>query len=219
MTNDSKKIVFFDLDGTILEGISSENAFFCHLLFNGYIGLRQFLITSYCMIKWLPKFKLHAFIKNKSYLYGLSTEETAQLAKKFVQDKLLKKIRPKLRERIEEHRAAGDRLILLTGSLEFLASEFASELNIPEVCATHCVHHFGQFTHLLPTQHPYAAEKLKLAKEICEKYHVDIKDCAAYGNSINDKFILEAVGKAVAVTPHKSLRKIAAKEGWEILDM
>lgn len=219
MTNINKKIVFFDLDGTILGGISSENAFFLHLLLNGYIGLQQFLITSYCMIKWLPKFKHHTFIKNKSYLCGLSTDETTQLARKFVQEKLIKKIRPQLRERIEKHRTAGDRLILLTGSPEFLANEFAKELNIPEVCATHCIHRLGQFTHLLPTQHPYAAEKLKLAKEICKKYHVDIKDCVAYGNSINDKFILQAVGKAVAVTPHRSLRKIAEKQGWEILDM
>ncbi len=212
------RLVLFDLDGTILGGISSENAFFFHLLLNGYIGIKQFLIASYCCLKWLPRFKWHVFIKNKSYLYGLSTEETTALAKKFVQEKLLKNIRPELRARIEEHRKAGDHLILLTGSLECLANEFARDLNIPEVCATRCVHKLGQFTDLLPLQHPYAREKLKIAKELCEKYNTELKHCIAYGNSTNDRFLLKAVGKAIAVTPHRYLRKLAKKEGWEIID-
>lgn len=213
------KLVFFDLDGTILDGISSENAFFFHLLLNGYIGLKQFLVTTYYLIKWLPKFKLHVFIKNKAYLCGLSTQEIDALAKKFVKEKLLQNIRPALRARIEEHRAAGDHLVLLTGSLEFLAREFAKDLKIEEICATNCVRHFGRFTHFLPSQHPYAIDKLRLANQLCKKYNVELSECVAYGNSINDRFILKAVGKAIAVTPHRSLRKIAKKEGWEIIEM
>lgn len=214
-----KRIVFFDLDGTILGGISSENAFFFHLLLNGYIGLKQFLATTYCMIKWLPKFKWHVFIKNKAYLCGLSTDETKALAEKFVQEKLIKKLRPELIKRIEAHRATGDYLLLMTGSPKFLAEEFARHLKMDEVVATDCIHHFGRFTHFLPSQHPYAVDKLILAERLCEKYNVKLSECFAYGNSINDRFILQGVGHAVAVTPHKSLRRIAKKAGWEILDI
>lgn len=214
-----KRLVFFDLDGTILGGVSSENAFFFHLLRHGYIGVKQFLATTYCMVKWLPKFKWHVFIKNKAYLYGLSTEEMEKLAKKFVQEKLIKKLRPELIKRIEQHRQAGDYLILLTGSPTFLAKEFAKYLNMDEVVATDCTHRRGRFTHLLPSQHPYAVDKLILAERLCEKHDAKLSEAYAYGNSINDRFILQGVGHAIAVTPHKSLRRIAKKEGWEIIDV
>jgi phosphoserine phosphatase len=123
-----------------------------------------------------------------------------------------------LRQRILEHRALGDHLVLLTGTLEFLAKTFAQDLQIDEVQATHCAHHLGRFTHFLPTQHPYSDEKLTIAKRLCERENVDIKNCVAYGNSINDRFLLNEVGHAVAVTPHYLLKRIAKQKGWEIIN-
>jgi len=212
-----KKLVFFDLDGTILEGFSSENLFALYLLKHGHIRLKQLIVSILCVIKAFPKFKHHAFIKNKAYLYGLSTKKINILAKRFVKRHLLRRIRPKLKHRIEKHRQNGDRLILLTGSPDFLANELAKDLHMDEVLATKCHKKLGKFTYLSPIQQPYAKEKFKLAIKICKREGVDLKDCVAYGNSINDRFILEAVGQPVAVTPHKRLLKIAKKKNWEII--
>jgi HAD superfamily hydrolase (TIGR01490 family) len=213
-----KHIVFFDLDGTILGGMSSEKSFFIYLLKKGHIGIKQFIKYWLFIIKWFPKYKLRAFVKNKSYLAGLSKDKINTLAEQFVTEKLLKNIRPELIKKIEEHRRAGDIIILLTGTPSFIAQVFAKHLNIDHVEPTHCVLENENFSHLSPTQHPYAEEKLTIAKRICQQYGIDIKNCFAYGNSIHDSILLAAVGQAIAVTPDKKLRKIAKENHWEIIE-
>jgi phosphoserine phosphatase len=213
-----KKIAFFDLDGTVLRGISSEKAFFFYLLRKRYIGPKQFFCYWAFILRWFPKYKFLTFIKNKAYLTGLSKDEITKLAEKFVVENLLKKLRPDLMVRIEEHMKAKDLVVLLTGAPAFLAKVFAKHLGIDEVQPTRCVHLYDKFSHLPPTQNPFAKEKLEIAEKLCGQHEVNIKDCAAYGNSIYDATLLKAVGQAVAVTPDRRLRKVAKKHGWEIVD-
>lgn len=213
-----KRIIFFDLDGTVLDGLSSEKSFFLYLLRHGYIGLKQFFSYWLFIFRWLPTYKTQVFIKNKAYLTGLSTAKITALAKKFVTANMIKKIRPRLMTRIKQHKKAGDLIVLLTGSPSFLAEIFAQQLGITEIQPTHCVVTKGKFTKHPPTQNPFAQEKLAIAQEFCAKHNINISDCAAYGNSIHDAILLSAVGQAVAVTPDKKLRKLAIKRKWEIID-
>jgi HAD superfamily hydrolase (TIGR01490 family) len=213
-----KKIVFFDLDGTILSGISSENAFFLHLLKHGYLGIKQFLSAFLFILKWLPKYKLKVFIKNKAYLTGLKVDQISALGKKFVIQKLQDKIRPALEKRILMHQKAGDLIVLLTGTHEFLANIFAQYLNIDQVEATKCTCCHNRFTNLPPEKHPFSTEKLRIAEKLCQTNHILLKNCCAYGNSINDAALLKQVGQPIAVHPDWRLQKIAKKQGWEILE-
>lgn len=215
----NKKIVFFDLDGTILSGISSENVFILYLFTHGYIGIMQLFKSFIFTFRWMFKYGKQVFVKNKAYLAGLPKKEIIAIGEKMVREKLLKKLRPLLRQRIEEHRVAGDILVLLTGSLEFLAKIFAHELGIEHVEASHLAKSEHFFSHHPPEQHPYGKEKVTVALKVCEKYHIPIKDCVAYGNSIHDEAILAAVGRAIAVTPDKQLAKIAKQRGWEIISL
>lgn len=212
-----KKIVFFDLDGTILSGMSSENAFFLYLLRHGYIGIKQFLSALLFTLKWLSKYKLEVFIKNKAYLTGLPVDQISALGKKFVIQKLRNKIRPVLEKRILMHQKTGDIVVLLTGTHEFLANVLAQYLNIDQVEATKCTCCDNRFTNLPPEKHPFSTEKLHIAERICKNHGIPIKNCFAYGNSINDAVLLEQVGYPIAVYPDRRLQKIAKKEGWEII--
>ena len=166
ITCPSQKIVFFDLDGTILSGISSENSFILYLFKHNYIGLSQLLKCMLFTFRWLSKFKMQIFVKNKAYLAGMPIEQMKELGENFVKKELLCDLRPKLQHRIEEHRKAGDMLVLLTGSLEFLARIFAEHLGINHVEATHLVKNKHLFSHHPPIQHPYGKEKLTIAKRV-----------------------------------------------------
>lgn len=212
-----KKIVFFDLDGTLTDNPSSEKLFFSWLLFHGYIGLRQIFATLLFFIKWLPKFKQQVFVKNKGYLYNLSVEKVAALGREFATNKLLPRVRARMQKILNQHLAAGDLVILLTGSPDFIAEVFAEYLEIPKVYAMQYATQDGRFANLPPLQHPYAHGKLELIKRICTEYKFDIKNTVAYANSIHDFALLQAVGVPIAVTPDRKLRKIATAQGWEIL--
>ena len=68
------------------------------------------------------------------------------------------------------------------------------------------------------SQKTFAEDKLKIAQKLCEQHGADIKQAFAYGNSYNDRMILDAVGHPVAVTPDRRLRKLAWRKGWKIID-
>lgn len=212
------KLVFFDLDGTVLSGLSSENAFFLHLLKLGYIRTKQILYTLLFILKWFYKYKLHVFIKNKAYLTDLSVDQISAIGHHFVKKNLLKNIRVALEKRILEHQKANDIVILLTGSYDFLAKIFAEYLNIDHIEATECISQNNRFTNKPPRKHPFEIEKLHIAQKLCEKYHIPLENCAAYGNSRNDIILLSKVGHPVAVHPDRKLRRIAREKGWEIVE-
>ena len=152
-------------------------------------------------------------------MQGLDVDEITQIAKLFVKQYIPKIIRPELLNCIEQHKKAGDHVILITGAPSFLANEIGQYIGVAEVESTHCDVCGSTFTAGLPRQHPFAEGKLAIARELCERYNVDIKATVAYGNSYNDRILLEAVGQPVAVTPDRWLRKIARSRGWEILDI
>ena len=66
-----------------------------------------------------------------------------------------------------------------------------------------------------------ASSKLRRAKEHAERtrpyfntLHQTLADIAYFGDSINDRFILEAVGHPFAVNPSPALDALAEQRGW-----
>lgn len=213
-----QKLVFCDLDGTLIDNPSSEKLYLFWLLTHGYIGIKQIIYVLKFFGKWTHKFRSEILVKNKSYLYNLSVEETAQNAKRFVTEKLLSRLRPQIVQRLKQHQVSGDIIILLTGAPKFIADVFAKQLGITEVEAARFSCSNKHFDDLPPLQHPFAKEKVTVAQKVCAKYNSNISNSIAYANSIHDLALLEKVGQAVVVTPDSKLRRIAAQNNWEIID-
>ena len=212
-----KKIVFFDLDGTLLEGMNAENSFFLYLLKKKRIKAEQFFAAFKFITCNFIRYKHFVFIKNKAYLKGLEFDEISFLAEEFVTKNLLAKIRVRIHKLVDVHRDSGDKLVLLTGAPEFIARHFAAYLKIDELYATKCVVKNNHFTDRSPLVHPFDQEKLTIAADVCRNYNSPLKESTAYGNSFYDRFLLRKVGHPVAVTPDKLLLMIAKKHKWEIL--
>ena len=209
--------MFFDLDGTLINNPSSEKLYLFWLVVHGYIGIKQIIYTLKFIGKWLHKFKSEILVKNKAYLCDLSMEETIQKAKQFTRAKLLPRLRPHIIERLKQHQAKGDIIILLTGAPKFIAEVFAKQLEIFEIEATEFSYFNNCFSDLPPSQHPFAQEKVTVAQKVCAKYNSDLHNSVAYANSIHDLALLEKVGQAVVVTPDRKLRRIAVQRNWEII--
>ena len=212
-----QKLVFFDLDGTLINNPSSERLYLFWLFAHGHIGIKQIIYVLKFIGKWSHKFKSEILVKNKAYLCDLPVEETIQKAKQFTREKLLPRLRPCVVSRLKQHQARGDIIILLTGAPKFIAEVFAKQLEIFEISAAEFYHANDRFNDLPPSQHPFAQEKVTVAQRVCAKYNTDLGNSVAYANSIHDLALLEKVGRAIAVTPDRKLRRIAAQRKWEII--
>ncbi len=210
--------VLVDVDGTLLAGPSSEVLFAAHLVWRRRIGPRQVANAALFVPRWGARFGRQTMKKNKAYLAGLAVDDVAALAEDFVRGALESRLRPALLERIEAHRAAGDRIALLTGTPEFLAGPLARRIGAESWSATRCARRNGAFTADPPEAHPFFGEKIARSLELCAEIGCDLDDCVAYGNSVYDLPLLERVGRPIAVFPDRGLARVARREGWEILD-
>jgi HAD superfamily hydrolase (TIGR01490 family) len=128
-------------------------------------------------------------------------------------------VRPGARAVIAEHRAAGDALVMLTSTSNYLSGEFARDLGFDEVLSNRFeVDDDGAFTGRAVEPLCYGQGKLAHARRCAGDRGVDLSDCAFYTDSLADVSVLEVVGRPVIVDPDLRLRRRARAEGWPIVD-
>lgn len=210
-------LVFFDLDGTLIRGPSCEQRFFLLLLRKGVAGWRQ--LAAFCAVglQGLGRRK-NVWKTNKAYLAGLSSSAIAALGETFALARLKPAVHPMVKERLDEHLAAGDRVVLMTGAPDFMAHPLAAILGIPLTAATECAREAARYSAAMPSVHPYGDAKRRIAARLCRTHGTTLADSTAYANAFSDLSLLNAVGRPVAVFPDRRLRRLAAARGWEVID-
>jgi HAD superfamily hydrolase (TIGR01490 family) len=212
------RLVIFDLDGTLIHA-SSERMFARYLFEHGCIGWRQVCAYALFVLRHAAGYRGAVFKKNKAYLTGLPRARVDELARRFVEERLLGTLyRPAL-ARLESHRARGDTVLLLTGTPDFIARSLGERLGLVHIVATECaVSEAGVLTSAPPSLHPFGWQKLASARAFADASGLDLSRAAAYANARDDRFLLANVGEAVAVRPDLRLRGLARRAGWEIIE-
>ncbi|GIX06188.1 MAG: hypothetical protein KatS3mg115_0591 [Candidatus Poribacteria bacterium] len=120
----ARRAAIFDLDGTIIP-LSSERAFVRHLVRKGIVGPRDLLRWFRAGARTGSSSLLSSLRRCKLYLAGKPVEEIRRLGEEFVRSRLVNRIAPGAFAAAAEHRRAGDRIVLLSGSLEVLVEPMA----------------------------------------------------------------------------------------------
>jgi phosphoserine phosphatase len=207
-----------DVDGTVLQGPSSERLFVGYLLRTRQLGPRQLAAAMAFYALWWPRYGRQVSKKNKAYLAGLPVSEVEETAAEFVQRLLLSRLRPSMLARIASHRQAKQPVAFLTGTPDFIARPLAAALGVAELSATRCAQNNDMFIGCPPTVHPFGVDKLPAAGALCASLGVSLEQCVAYADSYFDLPLLERVGLPVAVQPDRRLRLHAVRRGWTILE-
>lgn len=210
-------VVLVDVDGTLLRRPSAEFLFAIHLARRQRIGPHQIASAALFVPRWAGRFGPQVFRKNKAYLAGLAVEEVNALAEAFVRDDLAERMRAPLLRRLDAHRATGDRIALVSGTPDFIARPLAARVGAELWSATMLAQSNGAFTAEPPEVHPFGDDKVGASRALCARLDSALEDCTAYGNGIHDLPLLRRVAHPVAVCPDRQLKRIARREGWEIL--
>lgn len=210
------KLAFFDIDGTLLAG-STERRFSRYLLRRGCLGPRQVAAFVWFALRHLPTFGRHLLKKNKAYLVGMDTGRVRALAAQFVDAEIVPRLYEPVVQRLQCHLKAGDTVVLLSGTLDPIAQALAAALGVQHVCATLCREQHGRYTSAAPERHPFGPNKRELAARIATELGADLREAAAYGDSLHDLDLLEAVGHPVAVLPDGPLLATARGNRWDII--
>lgn len=213
-------IAFFDLDRTLL-AVNSASLWVRREMAAGHITRWQALQAA----SWLLRYKLgfgrleDALSGAVRMLAGTRDEELREKSHRFYREQLRNQFRPRAREVLEEHRAAGDRLVMLTSSWSHLADIVAEELGMHAVlCNRFALDadgvHLGQLTGAIC----FGAGKVTHAREYAQQVGGSLEEAVFYTDSYSDLPVLRMVGRPVVVNPDGRLRRHAARQGWACVD-
>jgi putative phosphoserine phosphatase/1-acylglycerol-3-phosphate O-acyltransferase len=129
---------------------------------------------------------------------------------------LLEELQPYARQLVEQHREAGDLLVLASTSPQRFVAPLAEALCFDAVVATRYGITDGAFDGTLDGHFVWNRGKLHAVEEWSAERGVSLAESWAYSDSFFDAPLLEAVGHATAVNPDLRLAALAALRGWPI---
>jgi fatty acyl-CoA reductase len=156
-----------------------------------------------------------AFNRNFYRLYkDLPARELRAQAAEALPDFIQPRIQHEAIRRIREHKRRGDRVILITGALDFLVEPLRHLGD--ELIAARLVERVGRFTGELAEPPLTADGRASLAARLAADHDVDLAHCYAYGDSLADLPLLELVGHPHAINPDFRLSREARRRRWPI---
>ena len=224
---------FFDLDGTLIGEPSLERRFLAELRRHRAIpsgNYFRWLARALRLLPWGIETMRHA---NKMYLRGLRRDvdeftEAQSRRQKPVQARMAPpRFLPAAMERVSWHARQGHGIVLVSGTLAPLADEMAVALVVRlavrgvtasvGVCGTQLEEAGGRWTGRIAGDAMFGPAKARALRRIAAQSEFDLSRCYAYGNSLSDRWMLEAVGRAVAVNPSRGMEKLARRRGWAVV--
>jgi len=210
---------FFDLDGTLLPAPSLENSLWGTLRYRKSIGVRNYLAWLREAMRLLPRGIAQIANGNKAYLRGVRAAEAEALA--------IPAFFPEAVWRVSWHVERGHRIVIVSGTLEPLAWR-AARLLAAELATRGLTARVDVFATQLETaarvctgrilgEAMFGEAKARAMRRFCMSRGIALERCFAYGDSANDRWMLEAVGRPTAVNPADDLARMAQRSGWPVL--
>lgn len=195
------KIAVFDFDGTVIRGdsiVAMQHA----ARAKGYIGLPALAYAGLCGM--LYHLRLLSPMQSKhvghAFLTRLSKAERTAFLQEFARD-LVNRAYPEAIQRMEAHRAAGERVVLCSASGECYMRYVAAMLPVDALLCTPCTEDGDM---LGPNCR--GKEKVIRVREWLTEQGLP-RDCigAAYGDTAGDAYILRESAHPVLVNPKAKL--------------
>jgi len=134
-----------------------------------------------------------------------------------------KSIHPQALTLVQQHQAAGDAVVIVTATNEFVTQPIAAAFGVPELIAIKLVRDpvSGWFTGEIDGTPSFREGKVARVEDWLAARGLNWASVEAtfYSDSINDLPLLEQVAHPVATNPDAPLRTLATQRGWRILDL
>lgn len=117
---------------------------------------------------------------------------------------------------IQHHQQLGHEIVGITATSDFITAPIFHEFGIKHVIATTAEQKDGIYTGKVAGTPCFQEGKLIRLKQWLDGR--TITESWAYSDSFNDRFLLEYVDHATAISPDKKLIELANEKGWPILD-
>jgi HAD superfamily hydrolase (TIGR01490 family) len=233
-TKTGRVAAFFDLDGTLIAQPSLERRFFADLRRRRAIPVWSYFLWL-ARMAWLGPRGIETMRHaNKMYLRGVRKDahESCRAGQPPGQgsgqtEMAVPRFFPEAVDTVAWHAEQGHEIVLVSGTLAPLAQEMALALVVRlavrgitasvAVCATRLEECAGRWTGRIAGDAMFGKTKAQAVRQmaICKRF--ELGNCYAYGDSLADRWMLEAVGHAAVVNPAWRMDRLARRRGWAVL--
>jgi HAD superfamily hydrolase (TIGR01490 family) len=220
MTSELKRIVLFDMDGTLVK----KNTGRLYVQFEydrGHMSLGRVAevatwharyLTSYLDIDGLAERAI-------SWYQGRSMSEIDAEMEPWFQRYVVSHITDAAKRCVASHFERGEVVAIATGGTEYATRPVARHLGIADYICSEIELRDGRITGKLIRPACAGPGKLLRTQRWLAANHpgVNLSQVTFYSDSITDLPLLEAVGTPIAVNPDLRLTLVAKRRGWRIL--
>lgn len=210
-----RTIAFFDLDYTLLD-TSSGLVYLREIIKQRRVPLwlLGYVSLSY-QLKLLDFGQAHSRLITRVAKNGHA--EAASFFEEWVTRRLLPRLAPAGRAKIEWHQSQGHRVVIISASIQEIVKPVAQHLGLDYLCTRLAVQN-GHYTGGLDGPLCYGPGKVRWAKTWAAQNKLDFPDAVSYvyTDSASDLPLLELATHPVAVNPSRKLAKIAADRKWAV---
>jgi len=212
---------FFDLDRTLLRR-SSALALAGSFRERGLISRRDLAKAAAWQLLFVARGAGHESVRRMAedglrVLEGFTPEEMKNLVGDALEPVLRPLVYAEPLHLVEQHRSRGDRVYIVSATLQEIVGAIADDLGFDGGLGTVCEVRDGVYTGTA-LRALHAEAKAACIGEVAAQEGFALAECTAYSDSHTDLPFLEAVGHPVAVNPDRELRRIATARGWPVLE-
>ena len=212
-------LAIFDLDETLIHG-DCASLWAQHMADIQWVDGESFLAREQELMALYSQGKLAMedyMAYTLSPLVGRTPEEVEFIVGPFVEDVIEPIIYSDAMRCLATHRAAGDRLLIISASAHFLVSAIGERLGVEEVLAIDCELQHGCYSGKTSGVLTYREGKVTRLEAWLQAENETLDGAHFYSDSRNDLPLLQRVPHPHAVNPDAVLREHAERAGWDIL--
>ena len=219
------RLTLFDLDGTLLPK-DSDHAFGEFLVAQGWADRETFRRRNDAFYQdyALGRLDINAYVAFATAVWrGRDDAALAALTESFLALVVRPMLQPAATELVRQHQRAGDVVVLVTATIDFITRPIAGLFDIEHLIATELAR--DAHGRVLGTIHGVPAFREGKVRRVQQwlagrgQSLADFERCTFYSDSTNDLPLLECVSHPVATNPGPALLRIAQERNWPVLNL
>ncbi|HEX8600747.1 MAG TPA: HAD-IB family hydrolase [Chloroflexia bacterium] len=210
----------FDVDRTLVPVTTTERIFIRYLAKRGVLRWNALWRTGLLVLKSLPQrvSPFEAIRRERAYLAGQPYNKMRRMAQDCFDTGIKQRISRAGVEAIKEHKAKGEMVVLLSGSLDFLLEPFKDYVGADHLIAAQMEVVNGRLTGRIVGDWPFGSYKAVLIRHFAEEHGLDFTRSYAYADHHTDHEVLRLFGNPVVINARTKMQEIARREGWTMKD-
>jgi len=219
-----KNLALFDLDHTLLP-LDSDHAWGAFTTRIGWTDAQEFARRNAEFFAHYQNgtLDIREYVAFAAQAFCQRGAEQAHAARaRFMREVIEPAILPAARALLQQHRAQGDTLLIVTATNEFITRPIAQALGVAHLIAVELQRDaHGWYTPQIAGIPSMREGKVQRVEQWLHARGLDWGGVYTtfYSDSRNDLPLLECVNRPVATNPDAHLRAAAAQRGWRILDL